>query len=46
MINPISSAYDFFIQIFVNLPAPVQYFTGLAFALIVISTIVAMVFRG
>lgn len=46
MINPIADAYNFFVNIFVNLPAPVQYFTGLAFVLIVISTLVNMIFRG
>lgn len=46
MVNPISSAYNFFVNIFVNLPQPVQYFVGLAFALIVISTLVNMIFRG
>lgn len=46
MINPISSAYNFFVNVFQVLPPPVQYFTGLAVALIVITTIVNMVFRG
>lgn len=46
MINPIVSAYNLFLNIFLTFPAPVQYFIGLAFALIVISTIISMVFRG
>lgn len=46
MVNPISSAYNFFVNVFFTLPAPVQYFCALAVGLIVISTIVSMVFRG
>lgn len=46
MVNPISDAYNLFVNVFLSLPAPVQYFTGLAVALLVIGTIVSMIFRG
>lgn len=46
MVNPIESAYNFFVAVFQHLPTPIQYLSGLAFALIVIVTVVQMVFRG
>lgn len=46
MVNPISDAYNLFINIYLSLPAPIQYFCFLAVALIGISTVVSMIFRG
>lgn len=46
MVNPISDAYNLFINIYFSLPVPVQYFCFLAVMLIGIGTIVNMIFRG
>lgn len=46
LINPIEQGFTFFLNAFQALPAPVQYFTGLSIALIIISALVSMIFRG
>lgn len=45
MINPISNAYNFFLNVWECLPLPVQALVLLAVGLFVISALVHLVFR-
>lgn len=46
MVNPIISAYNFVLNLFTMIPAPVLYLAILAISLAVISFIVGLIFRG
>lgn len=46
MVNPIVSAYNFILNLFQMIPAPIMYLAVLAISLSTIAFIVGLIFRG